>query len=66
VFADFFTGLDRTPGFANLNFVAGLSATIYSFVISEASRVDLAVMVLVPAVLMLPGFYFARAVPSEM
>ena len=63
IVADFFPEKEElSTAFATLGFVSGLSATIFSFVIVYVDRQDLAIMVLVPAVLIVPGFRAALAI----
>ena len=57
IVADFFPDKDElSAAFAYLGFTSGLAATIFSFVMVFETRQHLAIMILVPAVLIVPGF----------
>ena len=63
IYADFFTGQDEiSVAFANLGFVFGLSASIYSLVLVHLDREGLALMILIPSLLILPGYLAALLV----
>ena len=68
IFADFFPGPERTTAFANLNFVAGLSASVFAYLLAggEDQGAVLGGLLLGPAILMLPGYLYARATPSAV
>mmetsp|Transcript_2925 Transcript_2925/g.5896 ORF Transcript_2925/g.5896 Transcript_2925/m.5896 type:complete len:441 (-) Transcript_2925:327-1649(-) len=60
VFADFFTGRDRAPAFASLNFVRSFAAALLALTVSDASVVSLATCCLVMGALMVPGYFAAK------
>jgi len=67
LYADFFPN-DRTTAFASLNFVVGLSASVYAYMLAggvDAGTV-LAATLLAPALLIVPGYFSARDAPSEI
>jgi MFS family permease len=65
IVADFYP-FARSTAFANLNFLSGLASTCYSFMTSDLSAAALAISFLVPALLILPGYYYALSVPSQV
>jgi MFS family permease len=67
LYADYFPS-DRTTAFASLNFVVGMAASAYAYVLAAGvdSRLALASALLVPSLLLVPGYLHARNVPSEI
>jgi hypothetical protein len=65
IFADFFTGKDRTSAFSNLNFAIGLSSTVFAFVVGDFGKVDLSIAIIVPAAAIVPCFYLSSSLPSS-
>ena len=62
IFADFFPGgTDRAAAFASLNFVRSVSAALLSIVVSiDADVVGLAITLLFPVALSIPGYYASK------
>mmetsp|Transcript_19636 Transcript_19636/g.25617 ORF Transcript_19636/g.25617 Transcript_19636/m.25617 type:complete len:93 (-) Transcript_19636:259-537(-) len=64
ILADFYPK-SRAVTFAYLNFILGLAATCYSFMVSDLSEYVLAISALVPILLIVPGYYYALLMPSD-
>mmetsp|Transcript_23942 Transcript_23942/g.31152 ORF Transcript_23942/g.31152 Transcript_23942/m.31152 type:complete len:288 (+) Transcript_23942:665-1528(+) len=65
IVADFYP-FSRAEAFAYLNFVSGLASTCYSFMTSDLTAGALAVSFLIPALMIVPGYYYALSAPSDV
>lgn len=63
IFADLFPGKERAAAFSSLNFCIAIASTVFAFSMDGYSKKSLAVMVLVPALAIIPGYYLSVLTP---